>query len=135
MERNGRFGCILNRAVLLADSLVQSDFQNCGTESGALPGTLFYMAPERISDSENTPAGDVYALGFIGYEMLSARIPFADKEPLSILKSIVTEALTPISIIRPDLSQSFSELIESMIEKIPALRPSIRDVISRLQEL
>ncbi len=45
------------------------------TESGQLLGTLRYMAPEQVdrSHAETSARTDVYALGLVGYELLSGR--------------------------------------------------------------
>ena len=44
-------------------------------ESGHISGTIGYMAPELLHGSTATPAADVYALGVVVYEMLTAKRP------------------------------------------------------------
>jgi TolB-like protein/tRNA A-37 threonylcarbamoyl transferase component Bud32 len=64
---------------------VVTDFglaQLAARETSGLPlaediiGTLDYMAPEQIEGHEPTPAVDVYALGVVMFEMLTAARPF-----------------------------------------------------------
>jgi eukaryotic-like serine/threonine-protein kinase len=51
------------------------------TESGAIVGTVPYMSPEQVRGQvdEIEHATDVYALGVIGYEMLTDRMPYPVK--------------------------------------------------------
>lgn len=50
------------------------------TSTGAFVGTLDYVAPEQIRGDELDARTDVYALGCVLYEMLTARAPFSDRE-------------------------------------------------------
>jgi serine/threonine protein kinase len=52
------------------------------TERGAIIGTPDYMAPEQFEGRELSPATDVYALGIVLYELLTAKHPFAASSPI-----------------------------------------------------
>jgi eukaryotic-like serine/threonine-protein kinase len=53
------------------------------TNTGALIGTMAYLAPERVNGQSATPASDLYALGVVGYECLTGQPPFQG-EPLQV---------------------------------------------------
>ncbi len=53
------------------------------TNTGALLGTMGYLAPERVSGQSARPASDLYALGVVGYECLTGQPPFQG-EPLQV---------------------------------------------------
>jgi serine/threonine protein kinase len=65
------------RAVITDFGLAISDEQTRLTRSDELIGTPDYMAPEQSDPGALTPAADIYALGLIAYEMLTAQRPFA----------------------------------------------------------
>jgi eukaryotic-like serine/threonine-protein kinase len=54
------------------------------TGAGMAIGTLPYMAPEQLAAAPPTPAGDVYGLGAVLYEMLSGRQPYEAASPLAL---------------------------------------------------
>ena len=46
------------------------------TQVGSVVGTAAYLAPEQARGDEATPSADVYALGVVIYQMLTARLPW-----------------------------------------------------------
>jgi eukaryotic-like serine/threonine-protein kinase len=46
------------------------------TQVGSVVGTAAYLAPEQVRGEEATPASDVYALGVVLYQFLTARLPY-----------------------------------------------------------
>ena len=63
------------------------------TDPGQLVGTLAYMAPEQLNQTEEevTPRVDVYALGVLAFELLTGRLP-RTVEDLPVSKAIAVLA-------------------------------------------
>jgi serine/threonine protein kinase len=60
------------------------------TATGATVGTLDYMAPERFRGLEVDGRADVYALGCLLHETLTARKPFPETEPAALMGAHLT---------------------------------------------
>lgn len=45
------------------------------TRTGAIAGTLQYMAPEQARGEKADRRADIYAFGLVAYEMLTGRLP------------------------------------------------------------
>jgi eukaryotic-like serine/threonine-protein kinase len=64
-------------AVRLLDfGLAQFDGADTLTAVGDVPGTLAYIAPERLAGEEATPESDVWSVGVLLWEVLAGRHPF-----------------------------------------------------------
>jgi serine/threonine protein kinase len=57
-------------------------------QTGGISGTPTYMAPEQARGRIATPASDVFALGLILYEMLTARRAIPGDEILEVLRNV-----------------------------------------------
>ena len=95
------------------------------TRAGDLVGTPQYMAPEQIRAEQVDGRTDVYALGAMLYEMLTARLPFEGTTVMAILSKHLTEQPAPPSQRRPDLNLPpvLDGLVLAAMAKDPAHRP------------
>src|SRR5205823_736717 len=62
------------------------------TQTLAILGTPYYMAPEQATDSRAvTGSADIYSLGAILYHMLTGRPPVAGQTPMEVLHHAATQ--------------------------------------------
>ena len=103
------------------------------TAAGMVMGTAQYLPPEQAMGNMATPAGDLYALGIIGYEALVGRRPFTGSTQVDIAFAHVNEPVPPMpEVVPPEVR----EIIMELLEKKPASRPtSARDVARRLDRI
>jgi serine/threonine protein kinase len=105
-------------------------------QRGLVMGTPEFMAPEQITDPDHVDRrADIYALGVIVYEMLTARRPFSnDDDPRRLMHRIVHEVPPPM--MRPEVPAALERLvIEKLLAKDPGQRHgSMADVHAALEQ-
>jgi serine/threonine-protein kinase len=101
------------------------------TQAGDMLGTPQYMAPEQIRAEQIDGRTDIYALGCMLYEMVTARLPFEGPTIMSLLSKHLTENPPPPSQRRPDLQipPMIDELIMTAIAKDPNARPPTMEAL------
>jgi hypothetical protein len=92
------------------------------TAAGDVPGTLSYIAPERLDGHEATGAADVWSVGVILWEALAGRHPFSCGSPLDTARRIRGGA-QPLSSRRPDLPAPLCAAVAGMLALDPKRRP------------
>jgi hypothetical protein len=95
------------------------------TAADAITGTPLYMAPETIKDAEGCDArGDLYALGAVGYYLLTGKPVFDSGNVIEIMRAHVeTRPLPPSQRTERLISRELELLILMCLEKSPADRP------------
>ena len=88
------------------------------TKTGTFLGTPAYIAPELVRGAKATAASDLWAVGVLLYEMLTAKPPFSGELMPSVLYKIVHD--TPEN--APGLPFDLQELLFNALEKDPAKR-------------
>jgi serine/threonine-protein kinase len=88
------------------------------TQTRAVMGSPLYMSPEQMQSSKDVdPRTDIWALGVILYELLTADSPFyADTMPELVVK-ILTTPPQPLRNKRPDAPASLEAVILRAVEK------------------
>jgi serine/threonine-protein kinase len=105
------------------------------TETGQILGTIAYMAPEQITERLVSPAGDIYALGVVLYELLTLEKPFLGETPAEIIRAILeTPPLEPARF-HSALPVAWNRLVLSMLSKAPAQRPTADLLLEMLSAL
>jgi len=108
-------------------------FQIGGThitrDSGRIPGTLYYIAPEMLDQGFRQSLdyrADLYTIALTLYEFASGDNPFAHggDPQFTTLYRIKTEKPKPLWELRNDLPNQLCRLIDQLMRKIPALRPA-----------
>jgi len=107
------------------------------TSAGMAIGTPAYMAPEQIAaDPAADHRMDLYALGLLGYEMLTGRVPFKEDSPQKTMAAQLTRDPEPIETSRTDVPVALTALIRSLLAKIPDDRPQLAaNVVTALDDI
>lgn len=106
------------------------------TQEGLLIGTPAYMAPEQVK-GEQAKVGrtsDIYSLGVILFELLTARLPFEGSVP-EMLAKVLRDAPPIPSRLRKDLTEEVDDLCLKMLRKDPDRRfASMAEVIAAIEQ-
>ena len=103
------------------------------TRAGETIGTTGYLSPEQLRGEDPTEGTDIYALGLLGYEVLTGEGPFPTKGNVDTNLAHLRSPPRPLKILRPDVDQALSDLMERCLSKDPASRPSARYVVDALR--
>jgi hypothetical protein len=87
------------------------------TVSGALLGTLNYMAPEQGLEGVSDVRSDLYSLGIVLYEMLTRQPPFDADTPLAILLKHVNDPLPLPHELNPDIPPALERIVLKALTK------------------
>lgn len=93
------------------------------TAIGDVPGTLAYIAPERLHGELASPAGDVWSVGVMLHEALAGRHPFW-RTSLAETADAISQGPPPLAEARPDLPGPVLSAIDRALALDPAKRPS-----------
>jgi serine/threonine protein kinase/WD40 repeat protein len=94
------------------------------TRTGALVGTLAYMAPEQVEGRTRDldVRTDVYALGAILYELLTGTTPYGGQTDVEILRQVIAGEPTLPRKLRPDVPRDLEAIALKCLAKNPSDR-------------
>ncbi|MBL7644986.1 MAG: serine/threonine protein kinase [Candidatus Hydrogenedentes bacterium] len=106
------------------------------TASGSWIGTPAYMSPEAVNSPDNVDArSDLYAVGAVGYFLLTGTPVFPGQSPMEILRSHVNEPPSPPSVrLGRSLDLTLENLILRCLAKAPQDRPHSAATLQRMLE-
>ncbi len=91
--------------------------------TGAVLGTVSYLAPEQIESGTADPRVDVYACGIVLYEMLTGDQPHYGDSPALVLDKHLHEDVPPPSALVPGLAFELDALVASATARNADIRP------------
>ncbi|MEP6508207.1 MAG: protein kinase [Gemmatimonadales bacterium] len=102
------------------------------TRPGMVVGTMRYMSPEQATADTITPASDMFSLGIVLYELAVGRHPFEASSDMAVLSSIILREAPAPSRLNARIPREFDFIIERMLAKNPAARPTAIEVATLL---
>jgi hypothetical protein len=103
------------------------------TQTSAVMGTPYYMAPEQVAARKIDHRVDIFALGAIFYEMLTLEKPFSGENLTTVIYKIMNESPHPLREFQADVPPGLEPIIQKVLAKDPDARyQSCRDFINDL---
>ena len=117
---------------LLDFGLARIDEAQTLTAAGDVPGTLAYIAPERLDGERASGAADVWSAGVLLWEALAGWHPFSAPSPVETARRIGAGA-APLARSRPDLPPELCDLVDRMLALDPRSRPPAKRLPAELR--
>jgi serine/threonine protein kinase len=104
------------------------------TSSGAVLGSLSYMAPEQLSDAPVTQAIDVYALAAVTFELLSGVKARREGNAVALAHAISTQDPPSLRAAWPEAPRGLDRVLRRAMARDPRQRPrSAGELVARLR--
>ncbi len=106
------------------------------TAEGTTTGTPAFMAPEAVYSADRMDArSDLYALGCVGYWLVTGRLVFERDTPIQTLLGHLNDAPPSLSTrTSQPIPERFENAIRECLEKDPARRPPSAEALGELLE-
>lgn len=93
------------------------------TQTGALIGTVAYIAPELLLRGESDARADIYAIGIMLFELLTGAQPFEGEQAVQVAYQHANSQVPAPSTRVPELPPVIDQLVLWATEKDPVNRP------------
>ena len=94
------------------------------TKTGQMVGDPRYLSPEQLLDQDLTELADMYALGVLGYELLTGEGPYDAKTNTQWIAAHLNGTPKDLLRMRPDVDPAVADLLRRCLSREPKHRPS-----------
>jgi len=91
-------------------------------EATPMLGTPDYIAPEQVKGQRGDQRSDIYSLGILFYEMLTAEVPYSGPNPLAVMNERLLHDPRPARSLRPEITAELQEILDRALERDPRRR-------------
>jgi serine/threonine-protein kinase len=110
------------------------DVKHGVTQTGTVLGTSDYIAPEQAQGQRVDEHSDVYSLGIVLYELLTAELPFSGDNFVAVAMKHINEPAPRVSERRSDVPPRLDAAVARALAKDPADRfPTMADFCRELE--
>src|SRR3989475_1000238 len=94
------------------------------TATGIILGTPEFMSREQIRGRPLDARSDIYALGIVGFEMFTGRLPFQGRNAQEMMIARLRDQPLPLRQLRPDLPANLDKALGRALQANPDARYS-----------
>ncbi|MDP1919294.1 MAG: protein kinase [Myxococcales bacterium] len=107
-----------NGAVKVVDfGIAKAANQTHLTRTGTVKGKFSYMPPEQLQGQPLDKRADVFAMGIVLYELLTARKPFDTSNDAVVVRAILYENFVPLRTYRVDAPEALEQILSRALAK------------------
>lgn len=103
------------------------------TQAGEVLGEPRYISPEQLRGESVTEGTDVYALGVMGYEMLTGESPFRGETLRELSAAHLRSPPRSLDSLREDVDADLADLLARCLAKEPGKRPGAEYIARKLR--
>jgi serine/threonine protein kinase len=109
---------VLDFGISKVTSLSASDVGGGMTHTASVMGSPYYMSPEQMQSAKEVDVRtDIWALGVVVYELLTAVTPFAGDSYAEIAIKVATAPFAPLRSFRPDAPPGLEAVVLKCLQK------------------
>ncbi|HMJ12328.1 MAG TPA: protein kinase [Polyangiaceae bacterium] len=129
-------GSSIERVKVLDFGIARALQSGLTLSSSSMIGTPAYMSPEQARGDETIgTACDIFSLGCVLYECLTARPAFSGNQLMAVLTKVLLGHVLRVEQLRPEVPPRVGDLVARMLCRDPEHRPSAGALVEELSTL
>ncbi|MEM9072815.1 MAG: protein kinase [Myxococcota bacterium] len=113
------FVCWDGSVKLLDFGIAKAARRRANTDSGIIKGKFGYISPEQATGGAIDARADLWSVGVVLWEMLTARRLFPRLNDVATLQRLVTGPIAKVTDVAPDLPEPLAEIIDATLQREP----------------